>query len=132
MRCLQAVVVVEQIEMRTSVLKCEKANLNLYGLNYGSYSQDITKPRAPGMGSPSGRMSTERRSSAGMSPGSRGPKVHFIFQGAIYFNSEGFLLTVIDSHLLLIILKPSSWGFVGFRIVLLLLASPSEAASYSL
>lgn len=68
-------VAVDHIGMGNCVLECGKVNLNLYGLNYGSFSQDITKPRAPG--SPSGRISTDRRPSAGMSPGPRGPKVQF-------------------------------------------------------
>ena len=53
------------------------------------------------MGSPSGR--TDRRPSAGMSPGPRVPKVHFFISlnisTAIYFNGVEFLLTVTDAQL---------------------------------
>lgn len=58
---------------------------------------DITKPRAPGMGSPSGR--TDRRPSAGMSPGPRVPKVEGGKTGAGGAASEGVLANFFNSLL---------------------------------
>ncbi|XP_068696771.1 cytoplasmic dynein 1 light intermediate chain 2-like [Montipora capricornis] len=58
---------------------------------------DITKPRAPA--SPSGRVSTERRQSGGMSPLPRGPKVEGGKPGAGGAASEGVLANFFNSLL---------------------------------
>lgn len=58
---------------------------------------DITKPRAPG--SPSGRISTDRRPSAGMSPVPRGAKVEGGKPGAGGAASEGVLANFFNSLL---------------------------------
>lgn len=63
----------------------------------GRQQPEITKPRAPG--SPSGRISTDRRPSAGMSPVPRRPKVEGGKPGAGGAASEGVLANFFNSLL---------------------------------